>query len=45
MSARYLVDKKYEDIKNRKAHYRDCELMILVRASQDGLLGHLRVEG
>jgi hypothetical protein len=45
MSARYLTRvrgvNKYEDIANREAHYRDCELMQLVRASQDGLLGHV----
>ncbi len=45
MTARYVtkvrgVD-KYEDIDNREAHYRDCELQQLVRASQDGLLGHV----
>jgi hypothetical protein len=45
MSARYMTRvrgaNKYEDIANREAHYRDCELMQLVRASQDGLLGHV----
>lgn len=46
MGARYKtkvrgVD-KMEDIKGREAHYRDCELMLLVRASQDNLLGHVQ---
>ena len=45
MSARYPTEvrgkQKYEDLANREAHYRDCELMQLVRAAQDGLLGHL----
>jgi hypothetical protein len=33
---------KYVDVAGRKAHYRDCELMILARASQDNLLGHIQ---
>lgn len=46
MSARYKGEVRgkeyYLDIKNREAHYRDCALMLLVRASQDGLLGHVQ---
>jgi hypothetical protein len=34
---------KYVNIANRVAHYRDCELQILARASQDGLLGHIKI--
>ena len=47
MKARYKTEvrgkEKFVDIDNREAHYRDCELMQLVRASQDGLLGHVAV--
>jgi len=48
LSARYKTTvrgaDKYEDIAGREAHYRDCELMLLARASQDGLLGHVQIE-
>lgn len=44
MKARSLGEErgrqKFLDLPNRQAHYRDCELMQLVRAAQDGLLGH-----
>ncbi len=47
ISARYKTKvrgkDKYVDIANREAHFRDCELMLLVRAAQDGLLGHVNL--
>jgi hypothetical protein len=46
ISARYKTTvrgaQKFEEIKGRQAHYRDCLLMLLVRASLDGLLGHVQ---
>ena len=45
LNARYLTKIRgkpfFADLDNREAHYRDCELMLLVRAAQDGLLGHV----
>lgn len=32
---------RYVDIANRQGHFRDCELMLLARVSQDNLLGHI----
>lgn len=48
ISARYLTEirgkQKFEDLANREAHYRDCELMILVRVAMENLLGHIGTE-
>ncbi len=47
INARWKTKVKGKDqfvlIANRQAHYRDCELMLLVRAAQDGLLGHVNL--
>jgi len=47
ISARYKTKvrqvEKFEDIANRESHFRDCELMLLVRAAQDNLLGHVNL--
>ncbi len=43
MSATYLTEKKGKQIYDKlrpNNHYRDCELMGLVRMSMDGLIGH-----
>lgn len=43
MKSVYLTEKRGKQIFEKLRpgnHYRDCELMLMVRASQDGLLGH-----